>query len=200
MPPRAYSIHVPDAVLSDLQTRLRHTRWPEPVEGAEWDYGAKVAYIRELCEYWLNEYDWREQEARLNVYPQFLSEIDGVDVHFWHVKGNGPDPFPLLLIHGWPGSMYEFYQVLGPLSDPAAYGGDPADAFDLVVPSIPGFGFSGKPRERGWGCARVAEAFATLMSQELGYSRYGAHWGRSSPRSSAPRFRSRWRPSTSTSC
>jgi len=177
MPPRSYSIDVPDSVLVDLKTRLERTRWPEALIGAEWDYGANVDYIRELSEYWLEKYDWRAHEERLNRYPQFLCEVDGVDLHFWHVKGNGPRAFPLILMHGWPGSIYEFYELIGPLSDPGAYGGDPAAAFDVVIPALPGYGFGGKPRVRGWDSARAAQAFDALMARELGYSLYGAQGG-----------------------
>ncbi len=174
---RPYRIDVPDAVLGDLRERLAGTRWPEAIPGAEWDYGADVHAIRDLCAYWQDGYDWRQVEAQLNRVPQFLCEVDGVDLHFWHVRGTGPDPLPLLLVHGWPGSIYEFHALLGPLTDPGAHGGDPADAFDVVVPALPGFGFGGKPRERGWGVSRIAEAFDTLMSSSLGYSRYGAQGG-----------------------
>lgn len=174
---RSYSLDVPDEVLDDLRARLRRTRWVDQLPGVGWEYGADVGYIRELCEYWASEYDWRAHERMINTFPQFVCEVDGVDIHFWHVKGKGPKPFPLLLVHGWPGSIYEFNQLLGPLSDPEAHGGDAADAFDLVVPSIPGFGFSGHPREKGWGCARVAEAFGKLMTDELGYEKYGAQGG-----------------------
>jgi pimeloyl-ACP methyl ester carboxylesterase len=139
------------------------------VEGSGWDYGVDVAYIRDLCEYWRTQYDWRAQERRLNEYPLFLSEVDGLDIHFWHVKGRGERPLPLLLVHGWPGSIYEFLELIGPLSDPAGYGGDPADSFDLVIPSLPGFGFGGQPRVPGWGVGRIAAAFDTLMVDVLGY-------------------------------
>lgn len=175
--PRPYRIDVPDSVLEDLRVRLRRTRWPEPMPGSGWDFGANLAYVRELCDYWREEYDWRAVEARLNERPQFLCEVDGVDIHYWHIKGNGPDPFPLMLIHGWPGSAIEFYDVIGPLTDPAAHGGDPADAFDLVIPELPGFGFSGKPRELGWSTRRIAGAFDELMTGSLGYQRYGAQGG-----------------------
>lgn len=173
---RPFTIEVPDAVLDDLRDRLARTRWPEPIPGVGWDYGAEIAYIRELCDHWRTEYDWRRHEAQLNAVPQYLCEVDGVDVHFWHVRGKGPDPLPLLLVHGWPGSIFEFFELLGPLSDPAAHGGDPADAFDLVVPALPGFGFGGKPAERGWGISRIAAAFDALMA-ELGYERYGSQGG-----------------------
>ena len=177
MPPRPFQIHVPDAVLDDLHARLEHTRWPGQFPGAGWDYGANLAYIRELCDYWRTGYDWRLHERHLNRYPGFLCEVDGVDIHFWHVRGKGPSPFPLLLIHGWPGSMFEFFFMIDRLTDPAAHGGSPDDAFDLVIPSLPGFGFGGKPAERGWGITRIAAAFASLMTDELGYHRYGVQGG-----------------------
>ena len=164
--PRPHRIEVPDAVLEDLRRRLGATRWPEPIPGAGWDYGAEVATIRDLCEYWRDGYDWRAHEAELNEIPGFLCEVDGIDLHFWHVRSSAPDAFPLLLMHGWPGSIYEFVHTLGPLSE----------RFDLVVPALPGFGFGGKPRERGWGVSRIAAAFDRLMSV-LGYERYGAQGG-----------------------
>lgn len=177
MPPRPFEIAVSQDILDDLQRRLANTRWPEPIPGTEWGYGANVSYVRELCDYWRQHYDWRSQEAKLNSYPQFLSNVDGVDIQFWHVRGKGPNPFPLLLIHGWPGSMFEFFELLGPLTDPAAHGGRAEDSFDVVVPSLPGFGFGGQPRERGWGITRIAAAFDRLMSEELGYQRYGVQGG-----------------------
>jgi len=177
MAPQPFSIDVSQAVLDDLKRRLDSTRWPEPIPGVGWEYGADVASVRELCDYWRTSYDWRTHEEELNRYPQFLCEVDGVDLQFWRVLGKGPNPFPLLLIHGWPGSMVEFQRLVGPLTDPASHGGDPADAFDVVVPSLPGFGWSGKPRERGWGISRIAAAFDTLMSRALGYGRYGVQGG-----------------------
>src|SRR5690606_10259876 len=118
-------------------------------------------------------YDWRAHEAALNRFPQYLAEVDGVDIHFYHVRGNGPAPFPLLLLHGWPGSVFEFHHLIEPLTDPAPHGGDPADAFDVVVAALPGYGWSGKPREPGWGPTRMANAFNRLMVEVLGYDRYG---------------------------
>jgi epoxide hydrolase len=177
MTPRPFSIDVPQAVLDDLRRRLASTRWPEPIPDVGWAYGADVAYVRSLCDYWRSGYDWRRHETELNRWPQFLCEVDGIDLQFWRVPGQGPKPFPLLLLHGWPGSMVEFQRLVGPLTDPAAHGGDPADAFDVVVPSLPGFGWSGKPRERGWGISRIAAAFDTLMSHALGYRRYGVQGG-----------------------
>jgi pimeloyl-ACP methyl ester carboxylesterase len=177
MAPRPFTIEVPDAVLDDLRERLERTRWPESVEGGGWSYGVDVGYVRELCEYWATTYDWRSHERLLNAHPGFLCEIDGTDVHFWHVRGKGPAPFPLLLVHGWPGSIFEFAELIGPLTDPAAHGGDPADAFDVVVPALPGFGFGGAPRDSGWGIPRIADAFHSLMRDELGYERYGVQGG-----------------------
>ena len=177
MAPQPYSINVSDSVLIDLRERLARTRWPEGMPGDNWDFGANLAYIQELCAYWREGFDWRAQEAKLNVYPQFRSSIDGLDFHYYHVRGKGPNPFPLLLVHGWPGSVFEFHHLIGPMTDPAAYGGDPADSFDVVIPALPGYGFGGKPQERGWGPARTAAAFDQLMTTELGYDRYGTQGG-----------------------
>lgn len=168
MPPRPFAIDVPDSVLDDLKDRLQRTRWPEQFEDAGWDYGANLAYIKNLCSYWAEGFDWRAQEARLNEFPGFLCEVDGVDVHFWHMRSGAADALPLLLIHGWPGSIAEFVEVVDPLR---------AAGFDLVVPALPGFGFGGKPRERGWGITRIANCFHRLMTEELGYSRYGVQGG-----------------------
>ena len=177
MTPRPYRIDVPDAVLNDLHRRLDATRFPEPLPGAPWAHGTPVQYVRELCTYWRHHYDWRKHEAALNTFPQFLCEVDGVDLHFWHVRGQGPSPLPLLLVHGWPGSIFEFHHLIEPLTNPAAYGGQAADAFDVVIPALPGYGFGGKPREEGWNTRRIAAAFDTLMVQHLGYPRYGAQGG-----------------------
>ena len=173
---RPHRLHVGDEVLVDLRERLARTRWPEPIPDQGWTYGADVGVVRTLCERW-SEYDWREHEARLNARPHFLAEVDGVDLHFWHVPGKGPKPTPLLLLHGWPGSPVEFERLIEPLGDPAAYGGDPADAFDVVVGTLPGFGFGGQPREPGWGVTRMADAFDTLMREALGYDHYGVQGG-----------------------
>jgi epoxide hydrolase len=172
-----FRIDVPETVLVDLRERLAKTRWPEALPGDLWERGADLAYIRELCDYWRDGYDWRKHEAALNAYPQFISTIDGVDIHFWHVRSKQASALPLCLVHGWPGSIYEFYDLIGPLTDPAAHGGDAADAFDVVIPALPGYGFSGKPKEPGWGPTRTAAAFDQLMSKELGYTRYGTQGG-----------------------
>ncbi|XVQ06571.1 epoxide hydrolase family protein [Spirillospora sp. CA-255316] len=171
-----FRIDIPQADLDDLRDRLARTRWPDELPGTGWSYGVPSSYAKELAEYWQTEYDWRGQEAALNEYPQFTTEIDGQNIHFLHVRSPEPDALPLILTHGWPGSIAEFMKVIGPLTDPRAHGGDPADAFHVVAPSLPGFGFSGPTRETGWNLRRVARAWAELMSR-LGYDRYGAQGG-----------------------
>jgi pimeloyl-ACP methyl ester carboxylesterase len=151
-------------------------RWPEQLPGDGWSRGVPASYLRELTEYWRTGYDWRAHEARLNEFPQYTTEIDGVDVHFLHVRSSEPGAVPLILTHGWPNSIVEFVDLIGPLTDPRAHGGDPAQAFHVVVPSVPGFGFSTPPRETGWHAARVAGAWAELMHR-LGYERYGTQGG-----------------------
>jgi len=177
MPVEPFRIDVPQPVLDDLRDRLARTRWPDQVPDSGWDYGTDLAYMKELVAYWRDGFDWRKQERLLNSFPQFRARVDGIDVHFVHVRGKGPAPVPLLLSHGWPGSFFEMYKVIGPLSDPASHGGDPADAFDVVVPSLPGYGFSGPTAERGVGPARIGEVLHRLMTQELGYERYAAQGG-----------------------
>lgn len=171
-----FTIAIPETELDDLRERLARVRWPAELPGVGWGRGVPLAYLKELVEYWRSSYDWRAHEARLNAYPQFTTEIDGQNIHVLHVRSPEPDALPLVLTHGWPGSFVEFLKVIGPLSDPRAHGGDPADAFHLVIPAIPGFGFSGPAREPGWSTARVARAWATLM-RGLGYERYGAQGG-----------------------
>ncbi len=171
-----FRIDIAQADLEDLRDRLARTRWPDQLAGVGWDYGIPLDYVQELAEYWRTGYDWRVHEARLNAFDQFTTTIDGQRVHFLHVRSAEPDALPLIITHGWPGSIVEFMNIIGPLTNPAAYGGDQADAFHLVVPSIPGYGFSGPTRERGWDVRRVARAWAALMDR-LGYSRYGAQGG-----------------------
>ncbi|UKS25441.1 epoxide hydrolase [Paenibacillus sp. HWE-109] len=171
---RPFHIDIPQFDLDDLNYRLSHTRWPDALAGAGWKYGVSLSYVKELAAYWLNEYDWRKQEARLNEYPQFTTTIDGANVHFLHVRSPEPNAIPLLLTHGWPSSIVEFLEVIGPLTNPRAHGGDPTDAFHVVIPSVPGFGFSGSQLEPGWTMARIARAWDELMKR-LGYDRYGAH-------------------------
>jgi epoxide hydrolase len=176
---RPFRIDVPQSDLDDLRDRLRRTRLPEESPRAAWDQGVPRSYLAELLEYWADGYDWREWEARLNAVPQFTTTIDGQRIHFLHLRSAEPDAIPLVLTHGWPGSVAEFLEVIGPLADPAAYGGDPADAFHVVVPSLPGYGFSGPATEPGWNIRRIARAWAALMDR-LGYARYavqGGDWG-----------------------
>ena len=171
-----FRIDIPQADIEDLHQRLRNTRWPDELPGAGWNYGIPLSYVRDLTEYWATAYSWRENEARLNEFPQFTTSIDGQNVHFLHVRTQEANALPLLITHGWPGSIVEFVKIIGPLVDPRAHGGDPADAFHVVAPSIPGYGFSGPTREAGWDVKRIATAFAKLMSR-LGYQRYGAQGG-----------------------
>lgn len=171
-----FTISIPDADLADLADRLDRTRWPADGPGAQWARGLPVAFVRRLAGYWRTQYDWRVHEARLNAYPQFVTVVDGQRVHFLHIRSPEPAATPLILTHGWPGSIAEFLDVIGPLADPRAHGGDPQDAFHLVIPSIPGFGFSGPITEPGWDTARIGAALATLMGR-LGYDRYGAQGG-----------------------
>jgi epoxide hydrolase len=173
---RPYRISVPQADLDDLRERLARTRWARDLPGAGWERGVPASYLRELAGYWAKEYDWRAHEAALNAYPQFITTIDGASVQFLHLRSAQPDATPLLLLHGWPGSIVEFLDLIGPLTDPAAHGGDPADAFHLVIPSLPGYGFSGPLTETGWTDGRTAAALAELMDR-LGYDRYGVQGG-----------------------
>ncbi|QIS14899.1 epoxide hydrolase family protein [Nocardia arthritidis] len=171
-----FRIEIPQEQLDDLRARLDAARMPAPLPGDDWDTGVPVHWLRELVEYWRTEYDWRAAEAELNRYPQFITEIDGQRVHFLHIRSAEPAATPLLLTHGWPGSVVEFLDVIGPLTDPGAHGGDPADAFHLVIPSLPGFGFSGPVSESGWDRARIGKLWAKLMDR-LGYSRYAVQGG-----------------------
>ncbi len=171
-----FRISVPEADLDDLRQRLRRTRWPEPETVPDWSQGIPLAYTRQLCDYWLERYDWRASEARLNSFPQFRTQIDGLGIHFLHVRSPQPSALPLVITHGWPGSIVEFGKVIGPLTDPVAHGGDAADAFHVVCPALPGYGFSGKPSRPGWNVQHTADAWDQLMGR-LGYARYGAQGG-----------------------
>lgn len=173
---KPFEINIPQEALDDLRERLTRTRWPEQLPGSGWERGVPLDYLKDLAEYWRGSYDWRKHEARLNEYPQFSTTIDGQNVHFLHVCSPEPDALPLIVTHGWPGSFVEFLDIIGPLTDPRSNGGDPADAFHLVIPAIPGFGFSGPAHETGWTTGRTASAWAELMSR-LGYERYGAQGG-----------------------
>ncbi|MDI3313723.1 MAG: epoxide hydrolase [Mycobacterium sp.] len=173
---RPFRIAVPDEVLDDLRSRLARTRWPDAECVDDWSQGMPLDYTRELAAYWADGYDWRAREAALNRFDQFITEIDGLDIHFIHQRSPHRDAFPLLITHGWPGSIVEFHKVIGPLTDPTAYGGRAEDAFHVVCPSLPGYGFSGKPTRTGWGVEKIAQAWETLMAR-LGYERYGAQGG-----------------------
>ncbi len=171
-----FEIHVDDAVLEDLRSRLARTRFPDQIEGTGWEYGIAIDYLRDLVAYWRDAYDWRAEEARLNELAHYRTRIDGQSIHFVHARAARPDAFPLLLVHGWPGSIVEFLDVIPRLVEPEAHGGEAADAFHVVAPSLPGYGFSEPPRTRGWGVRRIAQAFAELM-RRLGYGRYGVQGG-----------------------
>jgi pimeloyl-ACP methyl ester carboxylesterase len=171
-----FRIDIPQADLDDLRRRLDCTRWPHELPDVDWDRGVPVGYLSKLAEYWRSIYDWRAAEAELNQFPQFITEVDGANVHFLHVQSPEPTAVPLILTHGWPGSVAEFLHVISPLSDPASRGANPNDAFHLVIPSVPGFGFSGPVSEKGWDIVRVARAWAELM-RRLGYERYLAQGG-----------------------
>lgn len=171
-----FRIDVPDAVLDDLRARLTNTRWPDEIPDQGWRYGTSLAYLKDLCETWRTTFDWRAQEARFNRWAHVRTDIDGAQVHAIHAPSPEPDALPLIITHGWPGSVAEFLDVIDPLRDPRAHGGDPRDAFHVVAPSIPGYAWSGPTREPGWDVRRVAEAWKELMAR-FGYARYGAQGG-----------------------
>jgi pimeloyl-ACP methyl ester carboxylesterase len=176
---KAFTIDIHDSVLEDLRQRLHNTRWPDREVVDDWTQGIPLAYVQEVARYWADEYDWRAREALLNRFDQFTTEIDGLEIHCIHHRSPHPDAVPLLLSHGWPGSIVEFHKVIEPLTNPTAFGGDAADAFHVVAPSLPGFGFSGKPTTVGWGVDRIGSTFAKLMAR-FGYDRYvaqGGDWG-----------------------
>ena len=176
---KEFRIDIPQAALDDLTRRLEHTRWPEAETVTDWNQGLPLAYAKELRDYWLNDYDWRAREAYFNQFPQFTTKIDGLDVHFIHRRSERPDALPLLITHGWPGSVVEFHKIIEPLVAPGAHGGNDADAFHVICPSLPGYGFSGKPTATGWGVGKIADVWDSLMTH-IGYDRYvaqGGDWG-----------------------
>jgi len=175
--PTTFRVDVPDSVLADLRERLARTRFPDQAPGAPWAYGADLGYVKDLCEYWRERYDWRKHEAALNGFRQFTARVAGIDLHFIHEEGQGPKPLPLLLSHGWPGSIWEFHKIIPMLTDPARFGGDPADAFTVVAPSLPGYGFSFAPGQARFGITEIADAFAVLMTDVLSYRRFAAQGG-----------------------
>ena len=176
---RKFQLEVTDTVLNDLKKRLSMTRWPNKETPEDWSQGIPLGYMQELCDYWQHEYDWCAREERLNRFPQFITEIDGVDIHFIHLPSAHENAQPLIITHGWPGSVVEFHKVIEPLADPTAHGGNTEDAFHVVVPSLPGYGFSGKPEVTGWGIEKIADIWGALMAR-LGYDHYfaqGGDWG-----------------------
>ncbi len=176
---RDFQIDIPQSALDDLQVRLESVRWPDPEPVDDWSQGIPLAYVQQVTDYWRESYDWRRCEVALNQYSHHTTAIDGVDIHFMHIRSPEADARPLIMTHGWPGSIVEFMDVIGPLTDPVAHGGDAGDAYHLVIPSLPGYGFSGKPTETGWGAEKIAHVWDVLMTR-LGYDRYfaqGGDWG-----------------------
>ncbi|MCH7620774.1 MAG: epoxide hydrolase [Chloroflexi bacterium] len=172
-----FTINVPNEVLNDLSRRLENVRWPDEIPQSDWDYGCNLDYLKELVDYWRTGFDWRAQEAKLNAFHHFKSKVDGLDIHFIHERGKGPNPIPLVITHGWPSSFYEMHKIIPLLADPGAHGGDPADAFDVVAPSLPGFGFSDHPTERGTDVEQVAGMWHKLMTEHLEYPRFAVQGG-----------------------
>ena len=174
-----FKIEVPEAVLEDLRERLARTRWPDEITDSGWDYGAKMGYVKELVEYWRTTFDWRARERAINAFQHFRADVDGLGIHFIHERGQGPDPLPLIVTHGWPGSFAEMLEIIPMLTDPASHGADPADSFDVVVPSLPGYGFSDRASQRGMSFRAVADLWVKLMGG-LAYPRFvaqGGDWG-----------------------
>ena len=170
-------IQIPFSSIADLKQRLTRTRWTDQVAHADWEYGTNLEYLQEICRYWATAFDWRKQEAQLNRHTHHLTRLDGLGVHYLHVRGRGPAPLPLILFHGWPGSFHQMLKLIPFLTDPAAHGGRPEDSVDLVIPSLPGYGFSEPARDQGWTQRRFARLFLRLMRDRLGYSRFCAHGG-----------------------
>src|SRR3979490_922621 len=175
--PTPFTLRVPDADIADLRDRLARARFPDQAPGEAWAYGTDVAYLRELAEYWRRDFDWRAEEAALNAFPQFRVPLDGIDLHYLHVPGVGPDPMALLLLHGWPGSVFEFLEIIPRLTDPERFGGDARDAFTVVAPSLPGYGLSFQPGQKRFGVPEMADCVAALMHDVLGHKKFGAQGG-----------------------
>ena len=175
--PSPFKIIVTEDVINDIKNRLSLTRWPDEIPESHWKYGASLKYLKELIHYWKTEYDWRTHERRLNNFDQFKVKINDVDLHYIYIPGKGPNPMPLLLSHGWPGSIYEFIRIIGPLTDPSSYGGNSKDAFSIVAPSLPGYGFSQLHNNTRLGLKEIAKVFVTLMTDVLGFSNFGAQGG-----------------------
>jgi epoxide hydrolase len=175
--PTPFRIDIPQATIDRILGRVREAQWPDRLDTSDWRYGTNWDYMKTLATYWAEQYDWRKAEENLNRYPQFRARVGDFDIHFYHVKGRGPRPVPLILTHGWPGSVFEFLEAIGPLSDPASFGGSPDDAFDVVVPSLPGYGFSSRPKGKPVGPGTTAALWNQLMRGVLGYPKYGAQGG-----------------------
>lgn len=174
---QTFKIQIQQATLDDLQERLARTRWPDEVADSDWDYGTSLSYMKELTDYWRSHFDWRAQEEEINHFSHFRTDIDDLGIHLIHERGQGPNPIPIIITHGWPSSFYQMLKIIPLLSDPESYGGDPADSFDVVVPSMPGYGFSDRPGKRGMTVPRIAELWARLMTEKLGYRLFAAHGG-----------------------
>ncbi|MEC0237487.1 epoxide hydrolase [Paenibacillus kribbensis] len=172
-----FHIHISDEILDDLKYRLHHIRWPDQLEDSDWDRGTELNYLKSLVSYWRDQYDWRTQESQLNRFSQYVCNIDGIDVHFVHERGKGPNPLPIILTHGWPDSYLRYQKIIPLLTDPVSHGGDPEDSFDVIVPSLPGFGFSSPPDRSGVNNFRVSKMWAKLMTKELGYKKFAAAGG-----------------------
>ena len=172
-----FEIAISDEVLDDLRQRLSLTRWPDEMPGVGWEYGSNLDYIKELCEYWRTDFDWRAQEKKLNAFNHYKSEVDGLSIHFIKEEGTGPNPMPLVITHGWPSTFFEMTKIIPLLADPGGHGGDPADSFDVVAPSLPGFGFSQASQEPGMQVQKVADLWAKLMTENLGYPKFAAQGG-----------------------
>lgn len=172
-----FKINIPEETLSDLKVRLENTRWPDEILESDWNYGANLKYMRDLVEYWKTQFDWRSQEKILNSYNHFKTNIDGLNIHFIYERGKGPNPTPLIITHGWPSSFVEMLKIIRLLTDPAKYGGNPEDSFDVIVPSLPGFGFSDRPTQPGCNVQKIADIWMQLMTKVLGYDRFCAHGG-----------------------
>jgi pimeloyl-ACP methyl ester carboxylesterase len=175
--PEAFQLHIPEEAIVDLNDRLKRTRFPDQIPGAQWSYGTDLDYLQALTHYWSTTFDWRTQERLLNSFPQFKVALHGIDLHYLHVPGVGPDPKPLLLMHGWPGSVFEFMELIPRLSDPARFGGDPADAFTVIAPSLPGYGLSFEPNQKRFSIPQIADCFADLMVDVLGFEKFAAQGG-----------------------
>ena len=169
---RSFSFAIAQERLDDLHERLGRTRWPDEVQGADWSYGTNLAYLKQLMNYWQHTFDWRTQEQAINTFSHFRATVDGFGIHFIHERGKGPNPMPLMLLHGWPSSFWQMLPIIPMLTDPAQYGGDPGDSFDVIVPSLPGYGFSTRPSRPGMSVGRIADLFTRLMTNELGYQRF----------------------------